>query len=74
MVDEDDFIDIDDLAKSQIDDDILSVLSGLFSTITRGLKLKRVKGKESWVFKHSFRIERGGERYWKYKTTPCKFS
>ena len=47
MVDEDDFIDIDDLAKSQIDDDILSVLSGLFSTITRGLKPKRVKGKES---------------------------
>ena len=51
---------IDDLVLL-IKEDILSVLRGSFSTTRRGLKLKKVKGKESWVFKYKFRIKRDRE-------------
>ena len=47
-----------------IEEDIPSVLRGSFSTTRRGLKPKKVKGKESWVFKYRFRVKRDGEIFW----------
>ena len=55
----------------QEDDDIPSIIGGSFSTITRGIKPKKTKGKVSWVFDHGFRIMRKGELYW--KCNHCRF-
>jgi hypothetical protein len=68
--DEDNFVNIDDLVlsqQSQVEEDIPSVLGGSFSTTRRWLKPKKVKGKESWVFKYGFRVKRDGEIFWKCK-------
>lgn len=60
--DEDNFVVIEN---GEEDEHILSVIGGSFSTTSRGIKPKRTKGKESWIFNHGFRVQRQGELYWK---------
>jgi hypothetical protein len=58
---EDDFQDINELVPEQENRSISLIISGFFSSMNRGIKPKKTKGKESWVFNYGFRIMRKGE-------------
>jgi hypothetical protein len=68
---EDDFQDIDELVPEQENRSILLIIGGFFSSMNRGIKPKKTKGKESWVFNYGFRIMRKGELHWKCNLYRC---
>jgi len=68
---EDGFQDIDDLSDQDL---VPSVLGGSFSTTKRGIKPKKVRSRQSWIYRHGFKTMRNGVLYWKCTALGCKCS